>query len=126
LALKAACSAFQPAQVGNRPGARMGEPYGVAPDVRAFAAVIGAALHGRVQSYAVWNEPSWAVVAAPRTVAALRYHTLDRLLGAVRQTRVPSSATSRPTSDPELSIPASVHHLFERDRADQQRALRRR
>jgi len=58
------------------------------PDVRAFAgftAAVGETLRGRVESYAVWNEPNWPTSLRPRRMAATRYRALyRRAFGALR------------------------------------------
>jgi hypothetical protein len=51
------------------------------PDARRFGRFAGAvatALAGRVESYAVWNEPNWPTSLRPRAEAASRYRWLYR------------------------------------------------
>jgi hypothetical protein len=50
-----------------------------------FAAAVATALAGRVESYAVWNEPNWPTSLRPRGEAAARYRWLyGRAYSALR------------------------------------------
>jgi hypothetical protein len=82
------------------------------PDVRAFAAFaarVGAALHGRVESYAVWNEPNWPSSLRPRWLAATRYRALYRRAFAALRATDPGArivlGNLAPMGTPEPSIP---------------------
>jgi len=82
------------------------------PDVRAFAdfaAAVGGALRGRVQSYAVWNEPNWPSSLRPRALAAARYRALYRRAFAALRAADPGArvllGNLAPMGDPEPSIP---------------------
>ena len=89
-----------------------GRRSAVRPDVRAFAAfaaAVGAALRGRVQSYAVWNEPNWPSSLRPRAIAAVRYRALYRRAFAALRAADPQArvllGNLAPMGDPEPSIP---------------------
>ena len=84
----------------------------VRPDPRAFgrfAGAIGTALAGRVESYAVWNEPNWPTSLRPRAEAASRYRWLYRRAYAALRAADPGArivfGNFAPMGDPEPAIP---------------------
>jgi hypothetical protein len=82
------------------------------PNPRAFGRFAGAlatALHGRVESYAVWNEPNWPTSLRPRAEAPARYRWLyRRAYDALRATDPGARVlfgNLAPMGDPEPAIP---------------------
>lgn len=84
----------------------------IRPDPRKFgrfAAAIGTALAGRVESYAVWNEPNWPTTLGPRAEAPARYRWLYRRAYAALRAADPGArivfGNLAPMGDPEPAIP---------------------
>jgi Cellulase (glycosyl hydrolase family 5) len=84
----------------------------VRPDAKAFgrfAAAVATALNGRVESYAVWNEPNWPTSLRPRAEAAQRYRWLyKRAFQAIRAADPGARivfGNLAPLGDPEPAIP---------------------
>lgn len=84
----------------------------VRPDAKAFgrfAAAVATALKGRVESYAVWNEPNWPTSLRPRAEAAQRYRWLYKRAFAAIRVADPRArivfGNLAPLGDPEPAIP---------------------
>jgi hypothetical protein len=82
------------------------------PDVAgfaAFAAAVAEALRGRVESYAVWNEPNWPTSLQPRRMAATRYRALYRRAFTALRAADPGArillGNLAPMGEPEAAIP---------------------
>ncbi len=85
-----------------------------APAFGRFASAVATALAGKVESYAVWNEPNWPTSLRPRAEAAQRYRWLyRRAFHAVRaadpRARIVFGNLA-PLGDPEPAIPP-LHFL---------------
>src|SRR4051794_19197487 len=81
------------------------------PDARAFgrfAAAVATALAGRVESYAVWNEPNWPTSLRPRGEAPARYRWLYRRAYSALRTADPGArivfGNLAPMGEPEPAI----------------------
>lgn len=84
----------------------------VRPDPRAFgrfASAVATALAGRVESYAVWNEPNWPTSLRPRAEAPARYRWLYRRAFEAVRAADPGArivfGNLAPMGDPEPAIP---------------------
>ncbi|MDP2710473.1 MAG: hypothetical protein Q8O56_04580 [Solirubrobacteraceae bacterium] len=74
-----------------------------------FASAVGSALAGRVESYAIWNEPNWPSSLRPRGEQAARYRWLYRRAHAALRAADPGArivfGNLAPMGEPEPAIP---------------------
>jgi len=74
-----------------------------------FAGAVATALAGRVESYAIWNEPNWRSSLRPRNEAAARYRWLYRRAYSVLRSTDPGAriifGDLAPMGAPEAAIP---------------------